>query len=151
MNPPFFAEVFVKGDPKAQPRTKAARRGNFVSMYTPDTAKQWRSEVAAALVEHHNREILCPVRIHIILYFRRPKSHHGTGRNSAILKPSAPRYHLQKPDVDNCAKAIMDVLSQNKNGIGLWKDDTQVVNLTIEKQWANGESGARITINEITP
>lgn len=119
-------------------------------MYDPGTAEGWKSSIAAALQEFAGRLIATPCQVEITLYFPRAKGHFGTGKNSAKLKDSAPNYHLKKPDADNCAKAILDALSE-KSGIGLWKDDTQVVDLIVRKRWASDkvQAGAQIDIFEL--
>jgi len=62
-----------------------------------------------------------PVMLNFVAYFKRPKSHYGTGKNSHKLKKTAPFYHTNKPDKDNVEKLIGDAL----NGY-IWKDDCQV-------------------------
>jgi Holliday junction resolvase RusA-like endonuclease len=58
-----------------------------------------------------------------IVYFPRPKSHYGTGRNAGKLKATAPTHNDGKPDRDNLDKAILDAMT----GIGFMRDDKQVV------------------------
>jgi len=74
------------------------------------------------------------VRLDCELIFARPKSHYGTGRNAGKLKPSAQKYHTQKPDCDNCWKLLADAL----NGV-VYKDDAQVIGGEVFKRW--GEPG----------
>ena len=74
-----------------------------------------------------------PVAVKLLFYFRRPKCHHRKLKNvvSPPLKSSAPRCHLKRPDLDNLAKFCLDCC----NGI-LFKDDSQVVAMSLEKRWA---------------
>ncbi|NBW23159.1 MAG: RusA family crossover junction endodeoxyribonuclease, partial [Caulobacteraceae bacterium] len=58
----------------------------------------------------------------------RPKSHL---RKDGALKPAAPQHHIQKPDVDNLAKAVLDVLTD----LRVWQDDAQVNGLSIRREW----------------
>lgn len=44
----------------------------------------------------------------------------------------AARYHTQKPDTDNLAKALLDAIVS----AGLIADDRQVFRLSISKEWA---------------
>ena len=76
-----------------------------------------------------------PLAVSISLYFKRPKSHYGTGKNAGMLKASAPARHVQTPDVDNCIKFIFDCL----NGLA-WDDDKQIVGLFTEKSWRDYDS-----------
>lgn len=74
-----------------------------------------------------------PLKVLIYLRFKRPKSHYGTGKNANKLKPGAPATyeHTSKPDVDNCAKFILDCL----NGLA-WQDDTQITSLQVTKMYS---------------
>lgn len=142
-----IARVFVHGEPKAQPRPRAFVRGGRAAVYDPGTAEGWKGAIASAFKPWAGKCIADPVAVMITFFFPRPKSHFGTGRNSAKLKPSAPQHHTRKPDADNAAKAVLDALSEG-SGIGLWKDDTQVIELIIMKAWAEGSAaGATIEIN----
>lgn len=142
----MIATAFVNGLPKAQPRPKAFARGGRAGIYDPGTAEGWKGLIAQALQSHAGKAITDALRVDLVFYFPRPKSHYGTGRNSEVLKLSAPIYHKTKPDIDNLEKAVYDALSE-KSGIGLWKDDTQVVKSRPEKRFADDSPvGMRIDI-----
>lgn len=52
-------------------------------------------------------------------------------------RPKTTKLDVPKSDVDNLAKAVLDILNKK-----LWVDDSQIVNLFISKQWAPpGEPG----------
>jgi len=94
-------------------------------------------------MSHRGRSIESPLGVELIFYLPRPKVHQG----ARGLRHSAPRAHIKKPDVDNLAKAVLDALSE-KGGIGLWKDDSQVVDLIVRKRWADDRPpGAQVTIS----
>lgn len=128
---------FIHGDPKAQPRVKAVSFAGRARVYTPTTAKSWKSAVAKSLQEHAGKEIKDALRVNLSFFFKRPKSHFGTGKNADIMKDSAPKFHTIKPDKDNLEKAVFDVLSASKTGIGLWHDDAQVVIGETSKSYAD--------------
>ena len=49
------------------------------------------------------------VKVHVTLDFKRPKSHWSKNDPATgQLKPSASRYVVKKPDVDNCLKFVLD-------------------------------------------
>lgn len=75
--------------------------------------KPWRSAVAwEARAVYGNREPLTgPLELRAVFYFPRPKSHYGTGKNAAVLKPSAPLFHTGKPDGDKLMRAIGDAIT----------------------------------------
>ena len=128
--------VFVAGEPKPQPRPKAFARNGRAGVYDPGTAKEWKNAIRHRLAKYTLAAIDGPLRVTLEFLLPRPKSHYGTGRNSKQLKESAPRNHTQRPDVDNLAKAVLDALSLGC-GMGLWRDDTQVVELVARKAWAD--------------
>ena len=143
---------FVEGEPKAQPRPRATahRVGNkFVGyVYDDGSSNHWKSLVAMAAKPHViPMKLRGPVYLKVGFVFARPKSHFGTGRNSLMLKKSAPRAHVSTPDLDNLVKAVKDALTQ----IGMWKDDSQVCEETVYKRYAdvNERQGATIEICEL--
>jgi Holliday junction resolvase RusA-like endonuclease len=66
-------------------------------------------------------------------WFQRPKSHGKKRREE-------PR-HLQKPDLDNLAKAVLDSL----NGLA-WVDDSQIYRLLVEKVWVDEQPRTVVTL-----
>jgi Holliday junction resolvase RusA-like endonuclease len=82
-----------------------------------------------------------PVRLRVTFLLPRPK-------NRCRRKDSPePLWCTTKPDFDNLSKAIADCLTQQ----GWWRDDAQVVEAHITKQWhAIGERpGAWIQVSPI--
>lgn len=63
-----------------------------------------------------------PIVLHVDFVFTRPKGHFGTGKNAAVVKPSAPKHVTVKPDLTNLIKTTEDALT----GIA-WRDDSQIV------------------------
>ena len=130
--------VRIQGDPKGQPRPRAyARRmgNNFVArVYDSDVADAWKKAVRDAV----QREALrlyptrledVPFRVAMAFYFARPRSHFST---AGILKAKFAIWHLQKPDCDNLAKLVLDQITDLGT---IWKDDSQVVTLLVQKFW----------------
>ena len=128
------------GIPRAQGRPRAARMGRFTRVYEDkkDTANKSniRAQVVAQDPEYHESG---PVTVSLICSFPRPKSHF----NTKGLSPRAPKYHAQKPDAENVAKAILDALT----GV-CWKDDAQVCSLAVHKTWADREPLTTIIVAE---
>ena len=79
----------------------------------------------------------------ITFYFPRPKSHFGSGKNSAILKPSAPKELITKPDLTKAIRCLEDSLT----GV-VWKDDSQVVEQHTRKEYGD-RPGALIEIRAL--
>ncbi len=134
----------VLGEPKSQPRPKAMRRGSFVHIYTPATAKAWKGLVASAAKPFLSPVPLeGPLTLSLDFRFIRPKSHFTT---TGALTKSARRAHTTKPDADNLAKAVMDALTD----AGLWKDDDQIVSLSVTKTYAETQ-GVTVRLAQFFP
>lgn len=90
------------------------------------------------------RELLRePVALSFRFFFARPQSHYGTGRNSGKLKPSAPAFHAQSPDLAKLIRAAEDALT----GIVYQDDKLVVAYLTpTARYWTEGAEGAEITV-----
>ena len=144
MNPVAF---FVSGEPKAQPRARAAFFAGRAHMYTPSSAKEWTRAVMQAARAAERTFASQPLELGLDFVFQRPASHFGTGKNADRLKSSAPLHHTAKPDCDNLAKAVMDALTS----CGTWDDDRQVIRLAVTKRWAAGKGGWDGCLISISP
>lgn len=135
---------FVAGEPKAQPRAKAARIGGFIRIYTPNTAKVWKEAVAAAARKALGKrwaKLEGPLSLNLAFSMPRPQAHYL----KAGLRPDAPTHHTKKPDVDNLAKAVMDALTD----CGVWVDDDQIASLSVTKFYVSRDpnvAGCLVTI-----
>ena len=133
----------IIGTPKPQPRVKAFSRGGHAGVYTPKTADEWKSAIADQMREHANTAIDGAVRVTMCFYMQRPKSHFRTGKKTShLLKESAPKHHTVKGDIDNYCKGVMDALTNMQ----VWRDDSQVVQLSLFKSWAESEPGMSLVI-----
>jgi len=116
---------------KARPRT--TRTGQT---YTPATTVTWeqnvgwqvRQQIASIAAEgiqlptpFHGR-----VLIEMRFNFTKPKS-----------TPKKVKHKLKKPDYDNLAKSITDVLQASEGGVGIFHDDSQVTDAVILKRFAD--------------
>lgn len=134
----------VQGTPVAQPRPRHNLRSG---VYTPKKCgiKGWKKLIILETHLNIKETIRGPVRLELMFYMPRPKSHFGEGRNATRIKDSSPVYHTQTPDLDNLAKAVMDALTTAR----VWIDDSQVMILNCSKYWAiHTEPGVKISISE---
>ena len=131
-------DIFILGDPKGQPRARAFARkmgAKFVArMYDSDTADAWKAQVRTSVLFWADRldlqAIEGPFEVTMLFSFDRPESHF---LSSGALGKGRVRDHLQKPDADNLAKLVLDVITKLQR---CWMDDDQVVRLVVEKRWA---------------
>jgi Holliday junction resolvase RusA-like endonuclease len=110
----------------------------------PKATRGHRALVEALLGEHWAGQppIDQPVALHCDFHFTRPASHYGTGRNSKLLKDSAPIWHAQQPDADKLCRLVMDSLTH----AAVWRDDKLASRITGDKHWSHPSLGPRTEI-----
>ncbi|HJV46617.1 MAG TPA: RusA family crossover junction endodeoxyribonuclease [Bacillota bacterium] len=120
----------VYGEPVAQGRPKATTINGNVRMYDPKKSVDFKNFVRQVAAENAPESLLDgALGMRVGIYRPIPKSFSKKKTEQAekgILRPTS------KPDADNYLKAIKDAL---KNVI--WKDDSQVVDVTISKWYSN--------------
>ena len=112
--------------------------------------KSWASVVSLATAAEVQRT-LWPITeraVSVRLRFNlpRPAGHYGSGKNAGKVKASAPTNIVTKPDVDKLTRCLLDALT----GI-VWRDDSQVVALDVRKDYAIGQPGVAITVEQYAP
>lgn len=126
MNISFIVPGVVVG----KGRPKFARRGNFVSTYTPEKTANYENLVKLAAHSAMNSadpfasHVSCTIDVQVMP----APSWSNKKRMAAISGDIRP---TGKPDLDNVAKGILDAM----NGI-VFKDDSQVVELILRKRYA---------------
>ena len=134
--------VFIPGVPKPKGSTRAmrhSRTGRTITLPDCDDLYAWQSRISAAMSECDKTD--GPVAVRLVFYVKRPKNHHGTGRNNGTLKPSAPKKPTTKPDLDKLIRAVLDAMT----GI-IYDDDSMVVKLSAEKLYAEQIPGVRVCV-----
>ena len=126
----FMVTYIVYGEPVGKGRPRFARRGNFVSTYTPEKTKTYEDEIRmmARAAMGSSEPLETPVTVAIYIRVGIPASFSKQKRKDAlegILKPT------KKPDLDNVAKCHLDGIQ----GIIIF-DDKQVTNLHVTKVYA---------------
>jgi Holliday junction resolvase RusA-like endonuclease len=134
----------IYGKPASQSRPRFFRRGRGIGSYDPN--KKEKNDLVAVSKEYApEKPFDVPVRVDIIAFFKRPKSHYRTGKYSHLLKPNAPKYHTSKPDWDNIGKFYCDAY----NGL-FWKDDSYVAIGSVRKLYTENEERTIIIIRLLT-
>lgn len=117
-------EVTARGHPRPQPRPRFAY-GRVISTVGA-LPKEWRKTVGAAVKRDMRRtpEWTSGCRLELIFVMPTPdKRRHG-------------KAHLIRPDSDNLAKLIMDVLEERG---ALPRGDADVCDLRVQKVWGSAE------------
>lgn len=142
-----LVNVFVIGTPVAKGSAKAfkhARTGKVIVMQdNRERQKCWvdaiQRHVQWDMAQHpFNGTVTNPVSLNLTFYFARPKCHYN---KAGMLKPNAPANHTQKPDLDKLLRCVKDALT----GI-VYVDDSQVVSVSCQKEWAAPNANAGVSI-----
>ena len=123
----FMVNFMVLGTPVPKGRPRFARRGKFVSTYSPKTTVDYESKVSesAKLAMGASEPLETPVGAYIYITLPVPASY-SKKRTQACL--SGEERPTKKSDIDNYCKAIFDGM----NGI-VFLDDSLVVSLHATK------------------
>ena len=114
----------IEGIPKALKRHRHTRKG-----FTYDPSKKDKKDLLLQVMKYAPKPpITAPIRIILIFYMPRPKSHFRTGKYRHLLKSNQPEFHSYTPDLDNLVKMVCDSL----NGV-FYKDDSQIAQIKAEK------------------
>lgn len=84
-----------------------------------------------------------PLAVEVTFYRARPVSHFGQGRNSGVLKASAPAFPAVVPDATKLWRALEDDLTSV-----LWHDDSRIVSQLVRKRYGD-EAGAKLRLWEL--
>ena len=120
-------------DVKGKPQGKGRPRVNTFTKraYTPKKTQDYEELVRWSYKNSYRdfKPLEGELEAHIIAVFEVPKSYSKKKREE--LKGAM---YTHKPDVDNISKIILDSL----NGVA-YKDDSQIVKLTVEKMYGEEE------------
>ena len=131
----------VDGDPFAKQRPRAARKGRFITIYTPRETKEYEKKVSDCYKRVYKDQPLLTgaLTAKVEAIFAPPKS---VSKKQKELLESGDVPHLKKPDCDNIGKVCLDAL----NGI-VYEDDAIIDELIIRKRYGKNAK-VNITIIE---
>ena len=91
-------------------------------------SKEWKTRVNETAVEAMGGAELWTeaLAVKALFVFPRPKGHFG----KRGLRPSAPKQHIVRPDVDKLSRAILDGMKG-----AVYRDDAQIIRKTVTKQY----------------
>ncbi|WP_322893489.1 MULTISPECIES: RusA family crossover junction endodeoxyribonuclease [unclassified Yoonia] len=131
-------EITARGHPRPQPRPRFVK-GRVVSTLG-ELPLEWRAKVSSAIKRDMRRTPEWPFGCKLELIFVMPtkdKKRHG-------------KSHLMRPDTDNLAKLVMDVLEERG---ALPRGDADVCDLNVVKIWGSADQAGvfvRMTPSEAT-
>jgi Holliday junction resolvase RusA-like endonuclease len=141
---------FVAGLPKPA----GSKRGFFIPKLkrvvivdANPNSKDWKTDVKhAAQAAYSGPPLTVPLAVKFAFFMPRPKGHFRSGRNSVMLRDSAPPFPAGKPDVLKLARGVEDAMTSI-----IYADDSQIVSERLLKRYAEGTPGVQVEISEETP
>ena len=120
----------IPGQPVGKGRPRIGKVGAHARMFTPAKTVNYESTVAlfAAQAMAGRALLTGPVNLQMRVDFPIPASWSIKKQRAAEAGEILPTV---KPDSDNIVKAVCDAI----NGV-VWKDDVQVVDLTLKKRYS---------------
>lgn len=116
-------------EPVAKGRPKFARRGKFMTAYTPaKTVKAENNILAQALPHRPATPFQSRVNVGLKFFMTIPMS---MSKRERVLADQEAMIHTKKPDLDNLEKTILDAL----NGV-FYRDDSIIWSVTKEKLYS---------------
>ena len=127
----FIVTFEVDGTPVPKGRPRFARRGKFVSTYSPKTTVDYESKVSEAAKQAmgSSEPLKTPIAAYIYITLPIPASY--TKKRTADCLKGFER-PTKKSDIDNYCKAVFDGM----NGI-VYVDDSQIVSLHSTKRYGS--------------
>jgi Holliday junction resolvase RusA-like endonuclease len=128
-------ELEIPEIPVAQARPRVTRRGGYFHAYTPTETVRAQTRVrewARKALGTSWRPVTGPVRLSVTVY--RPAPTAVPKGRLAVALPT------QRPDLDNYLKLVVDALTLNSDGFGVWVDDSQIVEVVASKRYAVGRA-----------
>jgi crossover junction endodeoxyribonuclease RusA len=129
----------AKGSGRAFYNPKAGRA--YVVQMNAARQKPFASMISYTADEHGIMPSDGPVFVGMLFQFPRPKAHYRG--KAQTLRDDAPVYHVTTPDVDKCARLVLDALT----GIA-WHDDKQA-QITEARKVYDATPGVWITISDV--
>jgi Holliday junction resolvase RusA-like endonuclease len=122
----FQMNFTVEGTPVGKGRPKFARRGKFVSTYTPTKTRDYEDIIKVAARQAMTEKPLeTPVAVFVYIVVPILTSYSKKRKADCLAGIEKP---TKKPDLDNVAKCFLDAM----NAI-VYQDDVQVVSLHVTK------------------
>jgi Holliday junction resolvase RusA-like endonuclease len=113
----------IPGKPFAKQRPRMCRTGR---VFTPKETVSFEATVRDIALQHFKEPLTGPISITIKAFFEIPKSWSMKKQQAHMNMP-----HIQRPDLDNCVKAISDGLNRTA-----FVDDGQIFEIKAVKSWS---------------
>jgi Holliday junction resolvase RusA-like endonuclease len=121
----------VDGTPVPKGRARYARRGNFISTYTPEKTRTYETLIKDAAIEAMGASEPLETPVSLYLYIRVPIPKSCTKRRLEAIDNGSEK-PTKKPDASNILKSVEDGM----NGV-VYHDDSQIINIHVTKVYSS--------------
>lgn len=127
----FMVTFKVDGTPVPKGRARYARRGNFISTYTPEKTRTYETLIKDAAIEAMGSSEPLETPVSLYLYIRVPIPKSCTKKRLEAISNGSEK-PIRKPDGSNILKSVEDGM----NSV-VYKDDSQIVNIHVTKVYSS--------------
>ena len=124
------------------------KTGRILLIDSNHRSKSWMENVRdhASILWGDRLLLDIPVQLTAQFYFKRPRSHFGTGRNAGKLKSHAPMHHGQSPDLAKLLRSLEDGITG-----AIWMDDKLVSRYGpgTGRYWTTGQERTFVQIDSM--
>ena len=127
----FMVTFKVDGTPVPKGRARYARRGNFISTYTPEKTRTYETLIKDAAIEAMGSSEPLETPVSLYLYIRVPIPKSCTKKRLEAISNGSEK-PIRKPDGSNILKSVEDGM----NSV-VYKDDSQIINIHVTKVYSS--------------
>jgi Holliday junction resolvase RusA-like endonuclease len=121
----------VDGTPVPKGRARYARRGNFISTYTPEKTRTYETLIRDSAIEAMGASEPLKTPVSLYLYIRVPIPASATKKRLQAISDGSEK-PTKKPDASNILKSVEDGM----NGV-VYHDDSQIINIHVTKVYSS--------------
>jgi Holliday junction resolvase RusA-like endonuclease len=121
----------VDGTPVPKGRARYARRGNYISTYTPEKTRTYETLIKDSAIEAMGASEPLETPVSLYLYIRVPIPASATKKRLQAISDGSEK-PTKKPDASNILKSVEDGM----NGI-VYHDDSQIINIHVTKVYSS--------------
>jgi len=127
----FMVTFKVDGTPVPKGRARYARRGNYISTYTPEKTRTYETLIKDSAIEAMGASEPLETPVSLYLYIRVPIPASATKKRLQAISDGSEK-PTKKPDASNILKSVEDGM----NGI-VYHDDSQIINIHVTKVYSS--------------
>jgi Holliday junction resolvase RusA-like endonuclease len=127
----FMVTFKVDGTPVPKGRARYARRGNFISTYTPEKTRTYETLIRDSAIEAMGASEPLETPVSLYLYIRVPIPKSCTKKRLEAIDNGSEK-PTKKPDASNILKSVEDGM----NGV-VYHDDSQIINIHVTKVYSS--------------